>query len=356
MTLSADTSAAVAAAPASSRDDTFELRDGVLEVPGGLLLHHGARLETVRVAWRLAGAARAPVVAASGGISGHRVVFSSGSDRGWWDEVVGPGRALDSRRFRILGFDFLGGSGETTGPAGGVLFPSISTYDQAELLLRLLNHLAITSLHAIVGASYGGMVGLAFAARYPERVARLVAIGAADRTHPMSTAWRCVQRRIVREALARGDGANGLQLARALAMATYRSSEEFAARFSGAPVRADGAALVFPVEQYLFARGSDYATRYRPEAFVCLSESIDLHEVDAARVRTPTTIVAVREDQLVPLADLRALRARLAGPATLVELSSIYGHDAFLKESAQLTPVFQAALEAPAPTHRESAR
>jgi homoserine O-acetyltransferase/O-succinyltransferase len=221
-------------------------------------------------------------------------------------------------------------------------FPSISSYDQAELLVRLLNNFGLTSLRAIVGGSYGGMVALAFGERYPERVGHLVVIGAADRTHPMATAWRSVQRRIVRFAAECGRAKDGLQLARALAMSTYRSSEEFAARFDGAPAR-DGERFLFPVEQYLFARGSDFAERYHPQAVLCLSESIDLHRVDATRIFVPTTIVAIREDQLVPLADLRGLAARLP-VAKLHEISSIYGHDAFLKESDQLRGIFAAAL------------
>ena len=64
--------------------------------------------------------------------------------------------------------------------------------------------------------------------------------------------------------------------------------------------------FVLPVEEYLFARGAEYAQRYRPESFVCLSESIDLHRVDAARIFAPVTAIAVREDQLVPLGDMRA--------------------------------------------------
>ncbi|MGH8230255.1 MAG: homoserine O-succinyltransferase MetX, partial [Steroidobacteraceae bacterium] len=134
--------------------------------------------------------------------------------------------------------------------------------------------------------------------------------------------------------------AGGLELARALAMATYRSPREFAERFSQPPRQSDGRFL-FAVEDYLFSRGRDYAAQYRPESFLCLSESIDLHAVEAARVSTPTTVVAVREDQLVPLADMRALAARLPH-ARLHELSSVYGHDAFLKEAGALRPVFEA--------------
>ena len=157
----------------------------------------------------------------------------------------------------------------------------MSAYDQAELLLRLINHLGIASLRAIAGASYGGMVALAFGERFPDRVARLIVISAADRAHPMASAWRVVQRRIVKFAIETGNPAQGLELARALAMATYRSPEEFAARFAGAARRNGDDEFVLPVEEYLFARGAEYAQRYRPDSFVCLSESIDLHRVDA---------------------------------------------------------------------------
>lgn len=320
-----------------------EAREGLLEIPGELALHHGGRLRGVRIAWRLAGAAGAPVVVALGGISAHRRVFDAIElRRGWWSEVVGPGAPLDTRAHRILSFDWLGGSAESSGPQTGETWPAISSYDQADLLLRLCNHLGIRALHAIAGASYGGMVALAFGERFPERVGHLVVISAADRTHPMSTAWRSVQRRIVRLAAECGRDAEGLALARALAMSTYRSPEEFAARFAGPPQRRDER-FVFPVEDYLLARGADYAARYRGEAFCCLSESIDLHRVDASRVFVSTTAVAIREDQLVPLGDMRALAARLPR-GRLHELSSIYGHDAFLKEAEALRPVFAAAL------------
>ncbi len=319
------------------------VREGILDVPGEVSLYHGGRLTGIRVAWRLVGAANAPVVCALGGISANRRVFDSEEPRkGWWSEVVGPGQALDADRFRVLSFDYLGGSAETTGPASSSQFPNISTYDQAELLVRLLNNLGLKSLRAIVGGSYGGMVALAFGERYPERVSRLVVIGAADRTHPMATAWRSVQRQILRFAVECGRPKDGLQLARSLAMSTYRSAEEFEARFNGAPTR-DGERFTFPVERYLNARGSDFAERHQPESILCLSESIDLHHVDATRIFVPTTIVAIREDQLVPLTDLRGLAARLP-VARLREISSIYGHDAFLKESDQLRGIFAAAL------------
>jgi homoserine O-acetyltransferase len=190
------------------------------------------------------------------------------------------------------------------------------------------------------------MVALCFAERHASLVERIVVLSAADKAQVLSTAWRSVQRQIVREAIARGDGPAGLKLARALAMATYRSAVEFELRFGGAPVRQDDR-FRFPIEDYLFARGDDYVQKYRAETFLALSESIDLHRMDATLVRTPATLIAVREDQLVPFADMQGLAARLNGPRQLIEINSIFGHDAFLKEGAALTPIIKRAVSEP---------
>ncbi len=314
------------------------LTEGVLEVPGEWRLHHGGRLRDVRLAWRLAGAAAAPLVCAMGGIWCDRRLYEPGDlRRGCWREIVGPGRPLDADRNRILSLDYLAGKGDSTGPEAGGEFPSVSTYDQADALARLLDHLRIREVRAIVGGSYGGMVALAFAERYPERVGALVTVSAADMAHPMAVAWHSVQRHIVRFAVACGRGLEGLHLARAVGMATYRSSEEFAARFATTP-RLEGERFVFPVEHYLFADDPEWLTGFRPEAFLALSESLDLHHVDAARIFVPTAAVAAREDQLVPLTDVRGLGARL-GNARVHEISSIYGHDAYLRETEQLRRV-----------------
>ncbi len=319
------------------------VQEGIFELPAPFPLHHGGVLSHVRLAWRLVGPAGAPVVGALGGISADRRVCLTAEPRhGWWSEIAGIGRPLDAGRFRILSFDYLGGSGESTAPAPGESFPTVSSYDQAELLSRLMTHLDVGSLHAIAGGSYGGMVALAFGERYPERVGHLLIIGASDRAHPLATGWRSVQRRMVRFALECGRGTEGLELARALAMTTYRSAEEFAARFNGEP-QFEPAGARFPIEGYLFARGGEYARRYRAESFLCLSESIDLHRVAAERIFVPATVVAVREDQLVPLADVRGMTARLR-VASLHVISSIFGHDAFLKETEQLRRIFCLAL------------
>ena len=329
-------------APGLPRDSggAITVVDATLALPAPLVLHHGDVLDEPHVAYRVVGAAGAPVVAVLGGISAHRSLMAPA---GWWPQMVGPGLGVDTRKFRVLGIDYLGGLGGSSTPHGGASFPPVSSFDQAAVLSQVVRHLGIGRLHAIVGASYGGMVALSFAARHAQCVERIVILSAAARAQVLSTAWRSVQRQIVREAIARGDGAAGLKLARALAMATYRSQGEFAMRFDGPAIR-DSERFRFPVEGYLFARGDDYVQRYRAESFLALSESIDLHQVEPAEVATPTTLIAVREDQLVPAADMQSLAARLAGPSRLIEVNSIFGHDAFLKEAGMLNPLLQDAL------------
>ncbi len=323
--------------PKDTIDETWSL-------PESFALHYGDPLPSPKVAFRVVGPKDGPLIVVLGGISAHRIV--SGAAEGWWPEMVGPNLGVDTRRFRVLGMDYIGGRGMSSTPEVGGKFPPISSYDQAAALHQILRHLHVKSVHAMVGASYGGMVSLCFAERYPSFVRHIVVLSAADKAQVLSTAWRSVQRQIVREAIARGDGGTGLKLARALAMATYRSAVEFSLRFGGAAVRtADG--FRFPVEDYLFARGDDYVQKYRAESFLTLSESIDLHQMDATVVQTPATLIAVREDQLVPFNDMQALSARLNGPRQLIEINSIFGHDAFLKESAALTPIIKQALAEP---------
>lgn len=298
------------------------------------------------MAWRLAGPPDAPVVAALGGISASRYVHEAEApESGWWRELVGPGRPLDTDRYAVLGIDYLGGSGSSSAPMPGQFdFPVMDARDQAAALLAVCDEIGIGRLRAIIGASYGGMVALALAEIAPERVSRVLAISAAHRSNAMATAWRCIQRAIVRHSLDLGDRSGGLAIARALAMTTYRTRQEFDHRFPADAPRGKGE-TEFAIERYLFARGDDFARTFRPEAFLCLSESIDLHRIDPVRIRVPVTLAAIVEDQLVTLEDMRDLARSLGGPVDLRELHSICGHDAFLKERDLLAPAFRAALE-----------
>ncbi len=296
---------------------------------------HGTGVRDVRLRWRLHGAAGAPLLAVLGGISADRRVVGDAGEPGWWDALAGAGRALDPARQRILGIDWL-----DTRDLGT---PAVDSADQADALAALLDALALPRLHTLVGASYGAMVGLAFAARYPRRLHRLIAIAGAHRAHPQAAALRAVQRAIVRFALESGDAATGLVLARQLAMIGYRSPRELARRFSAPASLRDGRVRV-AAEDWLEAAGARFAQRFDAQRFLGLSESIDLHAVDPGAVRVPTTLVGFASDQLVPVADLCALQRGLGAPCELHVLDSDYGHDAFLKEGMALGALLRGCL------------
>ena len=311
-----------------------QARRGEIELP--LQLRH-AGPRSVRIAWELSGPADAPVVFVAGGISAHRHIAANPQfpEAGWANDLVGGGRALDPARCRLLGFDYVGADGRIDAP--------IDTADQADAVAALLDALGIARLHAFVGYSYGALVGLQFAARHAERLERLVAVSGAHRAHPYAAAWRALQRK----ALALGElqcaGGEGLSLARQFAMLSYRTPEEFSERFDAAPVVVNGQVRV-AAEDYLDAAGARYVARTSVTAWRRLSESIDLHRVDPATVRVPTTVVAVEGDRLVPLSDAVTLLEGLGPRGQLRVLRSAYGHDAFLKETDRIDAILATAL------------
>ncbi|MGO4552504.1 homoserine O-succinyltransferase [Lysobacter sp. 2RAF19] len=304
------------------------------ELPLILTLKHGGTHQ-VRVRWETRGAAHLPVVAVLGGISAHRHVAASEAfaERGWF-EAQADARWLAAHR--VVSFDWIGSDGALDAP--------IDTDDQAAALVAVLDALGIETLDAIVGCSYGAMVGLAFAASHPTRVQHLVAIAGAHRPHPFASAWRALQRNVVALGQLQCDEAHGLSLARQLAMLSYRTPEEFGARFDAAPI-VDGGSARCASEDWLAERGAAWAQKTSATAFVRLSESIDLHDVLPSHVQVPTTLVAFAEDRLVPPDDIRALAAGIAAPVRLQVLHSPYGHDGFLKESDAIAQVLARALD-----------
>lgn len=312
-------------------------RDVAADIPADFRLESGERLGQRRIVGRLHGPAGAPVVVVAGGISADRFVHKTeNGGRGWWSSAVGVRGPVDLNRFRVLGFDF-------APEADGKAPVTITTRDQARLLALLLDEAGIQSVAAFVGASYGGMVGLAFAEAFPDRIDSLVVISAAHRAHPIGTAWRGVQRRILKLAAEAGRAEDGVALARELAMTTYRTGEEFAERFpTEAPTTAGGA---YPVCDYLTAQGRSYRGRMTAERWISLSDSIDRHAVTPEAVRTPVTLVGFASDRLSPIDDLRELADRLPNLWRFVEAPSLYGHDAFLKEEALIGQILRQALK-----------
>lgn len=299
------------------------------------LRHAGPCDVTVSGEWY--GPAGAPTIVVAGGISADRHVVSSPehSTPGWWEALAGPHRALDPTRHRLLAIDWLGIDGDLDVP--------IDCADQAAAIVAALDHLETARAAAFVGASYGGMVGLQLAAAHPERLGRLVVISAAHRSHPYASAWRGVQRRILELGRETGAEARALSLARQLAMLSYRTPDEFLARFSS-PAAVEDARVTCAADGYLESCGERFAARFDPTAWLRLSESIDLHRVDPTAVTVPTTAVAVLEDRLVPAADVAELVACLGGPGELKVIHSVYGHDAFLKEPEAIGRLVRQAL------------
>ena len=160
----------------------------------------------------------------------------------------------------------------------------------------------------------------------------------------MATAWRSLQRRVLRLGTAQGCVDEALSVARGMGMTSYRSEAEFAERFSGPPIWRDGRP-VFPAEAYLESRGDDFRGRFDCQALLCLSQAIDLHHIDPEAIRTPTTVVGVTSDRLVPIHDCEELARRIPARVSYRRIDSRYGHDAFLKESDRLAPILREALE-----------
>lgn len=278
--------------------------------------------ETRRGHWtdvqgRLIGPSDGPASIVLGGVSAGRRLAPDGDGEGWWPGVAAPNGALDPARRRLLAADFLD---DRVAP-----FPTIE--DQADAVLALADAAGLEQFD-LVGASYGGMVALAIAATASHRVRRLDVLCAAPRPSAMATAWRSIQREILQLALDAGEGARGVDLARRLAMTTYRTCEEFSGRFNAPePDSRDQAG----VEAYLAARGAAYAQTVSPERYLALSQSMDSADIAVDSITARTRFLAIRSDLLVPAADIQAAASRIAG-AEVTQIDSLYGHDGFLKE------------------------
>lgn len=300
--------------------------DVFVNVPAEFRCESGDALPDAHVRVRVHGDLSRPFVVVAGGISSGRCLDD------WWGDQVGDRLAIDLTRYCALGFDFSPTEDQRL---------RLSPRDQARLVAIALDQLGVGRVFAWVGASYGAMVGLAFAADAPERLQRLCAISAAHRPAALARGWRGVQRRVVEFALEHDAAGEGLSLARQLAMITYRSAEEFDARFPGG-VGADGRS---DLDHYLVARGDAYVEAMAPRRWLTLSESIDRLALDPACVRAEVTLAACPTDQIVPLELVQDLSRRVPHLRALHELPSLYGHDAFLKEPAQVAAIITSCLE-----------
>ena len=291
-----------------------------------------------------------------------RAEQSQGEVPGWWDPLIGPGKAIDTRQHFVICPNVLGGCYGTTGPSSPnpkgepyrLAFPRYTVRDMVAVQARLLDALGLDTLRAVIGGSMGGMQALEWAATYPERVRSLVSIAVGARHSAWAIGLNEVARRaIVSDPVWRGGdyvpGSQpeaGLGLARAVAMLSYRSVDSLEAKFGRERVSAsrDLLAHSFEIESYLDYQGVKLVKRFDANTYLYLTKAMDDFDLSEGRGRLkqvlqkmtmPSLIMGITSDVLYPEPEQLALVEGLPN-AEYARISSPHGHDAFLIEFPQL--------------------
>lgn len=311
----------------------------------------------------------------------HAAGKSTEADRvpGWWDPLIGPGRAFDTDRYYVICTNVLGGCYGTTGPGSqdpstgkpyGMRFPLVTIRDMVRVQRELLRHLGVEQLVTVSGGSMGGMQALEWAVTFPEMLRSAIPVAAPGRLSAQGIAYNEVQRLAITQDpdWQQGDyypgpgPARGLGLARMIGTITYKSDvswsfkfgRTFAGRRDADRYRWSGE---FEVENYLHYQGRKLVTRFDANTYLYLTRAMDLHDVsqgypayeDAlARARVPVLMVGISSDFLYPTyqqKEIVEIRQRLGLPAYYAEIDSPFGHDAFLIEFAQLERIIEDFLE-----------
>jgi homoserine O-acetyltransferase len=285
---------------------------------------------------------------------------------GWWDGLIGPGRALDTDRWFVVAPNVLGGCQGSTGPSSygadgrpwGGSFPFLTQRDQVAAEAELSDALGIGSWALVIGGSMGGMRALEWAVGRPERTRALLLLACPTAASAEQIAWAAVQLHAIRSdpgwhggdyynaGPGRGPHA-GLGLARRLAHITYRSEGELRSRFGRSaqdgeePWRGGR----YAVESYLDHHAAKLARRFDAGSYVVLTEAMNAHDIGrgrggtAAALRrvTATTLVAgIDSDRLYPPAQQAEIAAGIPHADRLRTVESPYGHDGFLIETEQV--------------------
>lgn len=288
---------------------------------------------------------------------------------GWWDALIGPGKAIDTDRFHVVCSNVLGGCYGTTGPISidpttgrpyGTRFPRYTVRDMVHVQRRLLDRLGVHTLHAVVGGSMGGMQVMEWAATYPEMVRSIVPIAIGAR----HSAWAIGLNEVARRAIVNDPAWEGgcyrldrqpeagLGLARAIAMLSYRAHGSVDGRFGRDrwDSRSDGADGLgggessFQVARYLEYQGEKLVRRFDANTYVYLTLAMDEYDVGAGRGGTeavlkkldmPAMVIGIDSDVLYPESEVRELADALPN-SQYACVRSPHGHDAFLIEFAQV--------------------
>jgi homoserine O-acetyltransferase len=284
---------------------------------------------------------------------------TAGGEGGWWEPVIGPGRALDPDHYRILCFNNLGSCYGSSGP-GVEGFPSdpgleLTSLDISRAILQALDKLRIQQVHLTTGGSLGGMVTLALAALVPERFERILPVAATAVTSAWAVGWNHVARQILKLDPGYPDKiGRGLEIARQLAILTYRAEPGLEER----QPRPKKSGESHPVRSYLEHQGAKLRNRFAVRAYELQLDAMDHHDLlqplpgenrpAISRVRAAAIVADVDTDQLFPARQAETLVAQLRKSGAQVEratIRSIHGHDAFLIEWDTLGPILTRALQ-----------
>src|SRR5688572_6726196 len=356
------------------------------DLPSPFAMKRGGELHGARIAyetWGERNAAKANAILILTGLSpdAHAAANEANPEAGWWEAMLGPGKAIDTDRWHVVCVNSLGSCKGSTGPASldpatgaayRLSFPDLSIEDGANAAFEVVKSLGIETLACVIGNSMGGMTALAFLKLHPGAARGHINVSGSARALPFSIAIRSLQREAIRLDpawnLGRYDDVNypvnGMRMARKLGVVTYRSAMEWDGRFGR--VRLDSEfregdepfGLEFEVERYLEGHARRFVHQFDPNCYLYLSRSMDWFDlaeyangdIDAglASIQVEASLsIGVHTDILFPLQQQQQVAEGLAagGARTeFVDLPSPQGHDAFLVDIERFGPVIAGLL------------
>jgi homoserine O-acetyltransferase/O-succinyltransferase len=299
----------------------------------------------------------------------HVAGFHEGDDKpGWWDAVIGPGKALDTDRYFVICINVIGGCKGSTGPAStnpatgkpyGAKFPVITISDMVTAQKTLVDHFKISQLYAVVGGSMGGMQVLQWTVTFPDHMKKAVVIATSGYSTPQQIAFNEVGRKAIISDPHWNNGdyygkvlpTHGLALARMVGHITYLSNESMHEKFGRALQDRDRIGFDFStdfaVESYLHHQGDTFTRRFDANSYLYITKAIDYFDLTKGGslitgftgVKAAFLVISVSSDWLYPPYQSEEIVSALTANEAEVhycEIRSNYGHDAFLLESGQL--------------------
>ncbi|MDD1760253.1 MAG: homoserine O-acetyltransferase [Methanothrix sp.] len=347
-----------------------------------ITLEHGGRLSGAKIAYETYGKLnreKSNAVLICHALSGdaHAAGWHKGEEKpGWWDIIIGPGKALDTEKFFVICSNVLGGCKGTTGPSSinprtgkpyGLDFPVISVRDMVDVQKMLLDHLGVDKLFAVIGGSFGGMQVLQWCVSYPEEVRMAVAIATSAYSSPQQIAFNEVGRKAISsdpdwqngDYYGRTPPARGLSLARMIGHITYLSDESMHQKFGRrlqdkSDYGFDISNLDFQVESYLRYHGDSFVKRFDANSYLYITKAIDYFDLTRKGAlslaeafkdaKAKFLVISISSDWLYPPYQCREIADALSANDIDVrhcEIKSNYGHDAFLLESGQMNYTIQ---------------